>query len=470
MGWAPERRLPHAHLALCDRDVMGEAVHKKGRGEAKIMSSITRRSFLGGAAAAAAGVIASGALVEAAPIRNRTTSPKLAQSGDKTEIVLYHIWGTPPGGTPAATPSPMTQVIEAFNQQSQTVFVADQTPGSYNETLQKAQADIAAGNGPDLISTPWAFLNYAVEGLGVRNLADIAGNRMAELQALISETAWPLVDYNGEIKGLPWGLSTPIFYYNADVFAQAGVDPTTFFATWESFAAGAPALQEALDGNPVFALSYNKDWPAQTLIQSNGGRILNEDGTFGFTSDEAKAAMQTIADLDAAGFYDRGATAELRPSFVAGSTAILQASVAGLGGLRADCAFNLGTSTWPTFGDKPRRASTGGSFLGVYSQDEAKYEAITEFLAFCAGEVGYPLWNQMGYVNVSTQDLPRLEGQEPAYTQFDEGLERETNWPGARGLELQTIWGTYVERIWANDISVEDGVNQALEDVSAIAG
>ncbi|MCC6790880.1 MAG: extracellular solute-binding protein [Thermomicrobiales bacterium] len=432
------------------------------------MSKFTRRSFISAAAAASAAVTG-GALVGAAPIASRVGTPIRAQ-GDKTEVVFYHIWGTPPGGTPAEKPSPMTQVIEAFNAQSTTTVIADQTPGNYNETLQKAQADIAAGNGPDLISTPWAFLNFAVEGLGIRNLADIAGDRMAELQGMIAESAWPLVDYNGDLKGLPWGLSTPIFYYNADVFEAAGVNPTEFFATWESFAAGAPALQEALNGNPVFALSYNKDWPAQTLIQSNGGRILNEDGTFGFASDEAKAAMQTIADLDAAGFYERGASAELRPSFVAGSTAILQSSVASLGGLRNDCAFNLGTSTWPTFGDKPRKASTGGSFLGVYSQDESKYAAITEFLAFCAGPVGYPLWNQMGYVNVSTQDVPRLEGQDPAYTQFEEGLERETNWPGARGLELQTIWNTYVERIWANDIGVEDGVNQAFEEITSIAG
>jgi multiple sugar transport system substrate-binding protein len=275
---------------------------------------------------------------------------------------------------------------------------------------------------------------------------------------------------DGKVKGLPWGLSTPIFYYKADIFAQAGVNATELFATWESFAAGMPALQDALNGNPVFALSYNKDWAAQTIIQSNGGRVLNEDGTFGFTSDEAKAALQTIADLDSAGFYDRGTSQELRPSFVAGSTAIMQSSVASLNGLRNEATFTLGTSTYPKFGEKPRVASTGGSFLGVYSQDEAKYAAITEFLAFCVGETGYPLWNQMGYVNVSTLDLPRLEGQDPAYQQFEEGLERETNWPGSRGLEIQETWQMTVERIWANDISVEDGVNEALDEMNRLAG
>jgi multiple sugar transport system substrate-binding protein len=421
-----------------------------------------------GQAAAIAGAAALGgtAIANAAPGSSPATHGATAQ--DKTEIIFYHIWGTPPGGTPAETPSPMTQIIDAFNEQSETVVISSQTPGNYQETLQKAQADIAAGNPPDLVSTPWSYLNFAVEGLAVNDMATVAGDQLADLQALISETAWPLVTKDEKLYGLPWGLSTPIFYYNADVFTEAGVDPAVAFDTWESFAAEAPKLQEVLDGNPVFSLTYNKDWPAQTLIQCNGGRIMNDDGTFGITSAESIAAMQTIADLDTAGLYDRGTAEELRPSFVAGSTAVFQASVASLGGLRNDCAFTLGTSTWPKFGTQPVVASTGGSFLGVFSQDEAKYAAIVEFLKFCAGDVGYPLWNQMGYVNISNLELERLEGQEPAYAQFDEGLILETNWPSARGLEAQATWGTYVERIWANDISAEEGVNSALEEIEAI--
>jgi len=42
--------------------------------------------------------------------------------------------------------------------------------------------------------------------------------------------------------------------------------------------------------------------------------------------------------------------------------------------------------------------------------------------------------------------------------------------PGARGVEAGSTWDVYCERMWANDISVEDGVNQALEEISAIVG
>ncbi len=119
------------------------------------MAEVSRRQFVGQAAAIAGGAALTGtAVASAAPAISRATHTVTAQ--DKTEIMIYHIFGTPPGGTPAETPHPMTQVIDAFNAQSEAVTVTSLTPGNYLETLQKTQADIAAGNPPDLVTVPWA--------------------------------------------------------------------------------------------------------------------------------------------------------------------------------------------------------------------------------------------------------------------------------------------------------------------------
>lgn len=433
------------------------------------MTSVSRRRFLGQAAVTAGAVtLASKGFVRAAEAPKSVLGRAVAQS--KTEITIYHIWGTPPGGTPAKVAAPMTQVIDAFNKQSDTVTVNSLTPGNYYETLQKTQADIAAGNAPDIVSVPWAFLDYAVEGLGVKDLPSITGDQFATLHGQMAKTAWPLVTKDDTVYGFPWGLSTPILYYNADIFAKAGVDPKVMFDTWESFATEALKVREAMGGKPVLSLQYNKDWPAQTIIQSNGGRVMNDDGSFGFTSAEAKQALQTIADLDKQKLYDRGAATELRPNFLSGNNAVWQASVASLSGIKNEASFKFGTSTWPKFGAKPIISSTGGSFLAVFTDDSKRYEAVTEFLIFCAGDVGYPLWNQTGYINISNQKLERLEGQEPAYQQYETGLIRETNWPGPRGVEAGSTWDGYCERMWANDISVEDGVTKALKEITAIVG
>src|SRR5699024_9262978 len=126
--------------------------------------------------------------------------------------------------------------------------------------------------------------------------------------------------------------------------------------------------------------------------------------------------------------------------------------------------------SFPTFGDKPRNMSSGGSFIGMYARDEEQQQAAWEFLKFCLSEEGYSLWMKTGYLNATTYDLPRLDGQEPAYEQLDEGLTRETAWPGSRGIELRTIWQDYVSRIWANDIDAEEGCKQAVEEINAAKG
>lgn len=180
---------------------------------------------------------------------------------------------------------------------------------------------------------------------------------------------------DGKTMGLPYALSTPVIYYNADLVKQAGVDPAVLFKDWSGFAQETPKIKEVLGGNPVIGISFNKDWPAQGIIQSNGGTVLDESNNPVMNSPEAIEAMQMIADLDKAGLYDRGTSKELRPSFVAGSTAILVGSIAGLSGLRNEAAFDLQVVPFPTFGSKPRKMSTGGSFITCFAQDDDQRNA-----------------------------------------------------------------------------------------------
>src|SRR5699024_805782 len=111
-----------------------------------------------------------------------------------------------------------------------------------------------------------------------------------------------------------------------------GVAPEDLLESWASLLELGPKVQEALGGNPVIGFGGNKDWPAQSIVQSNGGFILDEDDNPVMDSPEAIAAMQAIADLDKAGLYDSSTSKEIRASFAGGSTACYISSIAALGG------------------------------------------------------------------------------------------------------------------------------------------
>ncbi len=381
------------------------------------------------------------------------------------EILVMHVWGTPPGQAAASTLHPIAQLIEAFNAKNTGITVRGETPSTdYFATLTKAQAQIAAGRAPALVTTPWSNINFAVQGLRVVPLEQIGGSEAKAVLANYKDEVLPLVTVNKQTIGLPLAFSCPVMYYNNDILKQAGVDPAELFKDWESLRRLGPKVK-AVTGNPILGLGNNADWEAQSIIQSNGGRVLDDNAMPAWDTPQAAQALQAIANLNKDGLYLQSTTTESNAAFIGGSLAIWMASIASLGGLSKQVKFDLKTSTFPVFPGKPRKMSSGGSFLGCYARDKEQQQATWEFLKFVASKEGQEIWLKTGYLNTTRFDHPVLPGQEAAYIQLREGLTRESPWPGSRAAEIQKVWGTYVTRIWAGDISAEEGTRQAKQQV-----
>ena len=431
------------------------------RGTSATRKTSGRRKFLRGAGAAAGSAALTG-ITGLSFARNASAADK------PVEIAFLHVWGTPPGEKAATVQHPSALLIEAFNAKNTGFIVKGDTPSTdYYATLSKAQAQMAAGKPPALVSTPWSNINFAVQGLQVVPLERLAGNELPKVLANYKEEVLPLVRLNGQTVGLPLAFSCPVMYYNNDIMKQAGVDPAQLFKDWASFKA-LGAKVKAVTGNPILGLGNNADWEAQSIIQCNGGRVLDDNARPVWDSPEAIAAMATIADINKAGLYLQSTTMESNAAFIGGSLAIWMGSIASLGGLSKQVKFDLRTAPFPVFAGKPRRMSSGGSFLGCYARDKDQQRGAWEFLKFVASKEGTDIWLKTGYLNSTKYDAPILPGQEAAYVQLRDGLTRESPWPGSRGAEIQKIWGTYVSRIWAGDISAEEGCKQAKQDVAPL--
>jgi len=429
---------------------------------------LSRRRFVGaGALVAGSAVLGAPSSTFAAPVvRHR----EAGQAQDVVEVTFHHIWGTPPGTAGGDKKSRAEEVIDLFNAKNTGVKVVSRTDsGSYYDVLLKTQAELAAGNGPALVSTPWANINWAAEGLGLVPLDDVAGDDLGAVLGNLREDVIPLVQIDGKTMGMPYAFSNPVIYYNQEMLDEAGVDPAELLSDWDVLLNElGPKVKEAT-GGPVLGLTDGQ-WAAQGIAQSNGGFIMNDENVFVMDSPETTGAMAKIAELDAAGILNRSTRKEETMSFVGGSLPCYYASIASLSGLRDQVQFTMGVSTFPTFGEKERLMSSGGSFIGMYAREAEQQQAAWEFLKFAASEEGYTPWAQMGYLNATTFDMPMLEGQEAAYTQLEEGVTRETPWPTERGGELAAIWATMVSRIWQNDISAEEGCAEVAAELNGMIG
>jgi multiple sugar transport system substrate-binding protein len=432
---------------------------------------LSRRRFAAGTASLAGAALVAGTTAgRVGAASSRFENPALIRAQNApVEIVFHHIWGTPPGEQEPEKKHPSVQLIEAFNASQPEIKLTSRTDtGDYYQNLQKTQAELAAGNPPDLVSVPWAFVDWATQGLGLIPLEDAIGtDQVKAVFGNLRDDVIPLVTLNEKTMGMPFAFSTPAIYYNVEMLKKAGVTAEDLMSDWLTFNDKAKAVTEA---NGVPTLSMMGNWIAQGIIQSNGGRVLNDEREFGITMPESIEAMAAIASIHEAGNKVTGIPAELYQSFLAGTVPVHHASIASLSGIRNNATMEFGTVGVPRFGDKQRWMSCGGSFIGMFAQDPTKQQAAFEFQKFALTKEGYTIWNQVGYLNATKYDMPILDGQEAAYATLEEGINAETPWPGERGGEIADVWNTYVNRIWDGDIDAESGCNDALSEMNAIRG
>ncbi len=106
----------------------------------------------------------------------------------------------------------------------------------------------------------------------------------------------------GNQYALPFGVSPRVFYYRADLFEEAGVEPPTTFDELQNLAAQfTTGSQSGFVGPLGRASSYVSIW-MQIALSSGMESVLSEDGTKATFNDEGGlSALTLLTDMYAAG-------------------------------------------------------------------------------------------------------------------------------------------------------------------------
>ena len=145
-----------------------------------------------------------------------------------TKIQWWHAMGGENGAK-------LEQIAKGFNASQSDYEIVPVFKGTYDETLTGAIAAFRANQQPAIVQV------YEV-GTGTMMAAQGAIYPVYQLMKDEGE-AWdqskfiaPVVGYysdtSGNVLSLPFNSSTPIMYYNKDVFKKAGLDPETPPKTW----------------------------------------------------------------------------------------------------------------------------------------------------------------------------------------------------------------------------------------------
>ncbi|MBA3870663.1 MAG: ABC transporter substrate-binding protein [Anaerolineae bacterium] len=349
-----------------------------------------------------------------------SVSPIMAQS--PVEVSFWHAMSGNNGKV-------VTDLVAKYNASQTAVHVTEQNKGNYNETLNAVIQAAGQGQGPDIaqifdLGTPLAVDSGFFIPAETAFSAD-------QITAIKADVLAPVLNYftiGGKLNSIPWNNSTPLFYYNKDMFTAAGLDPEKPPATWQELETDCEKIKAANAAPYCISMQvygwYFEQWMAlqgQELANNGNGRADRATET-NITSAPAKNIMTFWKDLNDKGYWTY--TGKLHDNqganqiFISKQAAMIVESTGALNTFKtgADTSgFQLGTGFFPTNGDVDRDGVIiGGASLWIGAGHPAEEtKGATDFIMWLMAPEQMTVWHKgTGYLPItkSSQDALTAEG------------------------------------------------------------
>ncbi|MCE0764862.1 ABC transporter substrate-binding protein [Pseudonocardia kujensis] len=310
-------------------------------------------------------------------------------------------------------------LLTAFRAQHPNITVTAQKPqgNSSNpaaDSVSSVQTQAATGNPPDVAQLGFSDMGFTVHQLGAKPLDDLVGADTVR-QSFggthpYAAAAASLGQLDGKTYGVPFVLSTPVLYYNASLFTAAGLDPAKPPATWAEVADAAAKIKAATGKEGAYAdcvTTQAKDWCLQSIVRSNGGRVLSEDRTtLQYAEPKSVQAVSTLADMVKSGASPKFSQQQAVEAFTRGDLGMILES-SSLQGTFAKGAkgagWQLRGAATPSFGSTPAVPTNSGAALYILSNDPAKQRAAWELITFLTSDQAFTdIAKNIGYLPLRT--------------------------------------------------------------------
>ncbi|MBW0117107.1 extracellular solute-binding protein [Pseudonocardia sp. KRD-169] len=296
----------------------------------------------------------------------------------------------------------MAQLVDTFEAEHPGIRIVPRGVPTA-EVLTTLRAETAAGSPPAVAQIGWSKMAEAYASLPVTAVQEIAPpDQWAEHTAGMAQNVLAAVADDGVVRAMPFGMSVPALFYNADLFRAAGLDPDRPPTTIAEVQAAALAIRATGNEGVYVAIADagKSDYLTQSVVNSAGGALVDGDAVT-VDSPEAVAGLTAVAALTATGAQPAIAAADAVAQFGGGRLGMLVVSTAVLGGLErsAEGVFELRATGFPRFGDGPARPTYSGAGLAVLTDDPREQAAAWEFIRFLTSDRGFTtLAETIGYL------------------------------------------------------------------------
>lgn len=312
-----------------------------------------------------------------------------AESESMTEEVTVQI------AYPVAIDAPVAEILDGyaseFEAENPTVTIEPVYSGGYTDVKTTVQTTIdGGGDAPELavmLATDLFDLANAEYILPMTAMLDGMSGSDEYLDDFLPAFLANSY-YMDDIWSLPFQRSAVVMYYNADMFADAGIDVPT---DWESLAEAASALTER-DGDEVsrWGIEWPSGWPYwlfQPLAMGAGQNIVGEGDTEVYFDDPAvidaiEFYISLSEDYEAMPAGVQSSWGNVVPNFVSENTAMIVHSSGSLSSILEQAPFEVGVMGIPGESGGSYSVPGGGNIYMVSGITDAEKQAAFDFAVF----------------------------------------------------------------------------------------
>lgn len=330
-----------------------------------------------------------------------------AKDVEGTEISFWHSMGGVNGQA-------IDALVEKFNTENEFgITVNAQYQGEYDDSLNKLKSAQIGNMGADLVQVYEIGSRFMIESgwiTPMQEMIDADGYDMSSIEPNLA--AYYTID--DKLYSMPFNSSTPIMYYNKDMFEKAGITevPDSLEAIEE---VGEQLLSKGGAGEVIslgiYGWFFEQFMGKQGLDYANNENGRKEAATAVAFDENGGAAniltaWKSLYDKGYAPNVGKGGDAGLA-DFSAGKSAITLGSTASLKQILQDVngKFEVGTAYFPKVksSDEGGVSIGGASLWALNNNDPKKARATWEFIKFLVSSESQAYWNaQTGYFPVTT--------------------------------------------------------------------
>ncbi|MEA4884099.1 MAG: ABC transporter substrate-binding protein [Clostridia bacterium] len=395
-----------------------------------------------------------------------------AGAAGPTKVVFWYSVG----GKVAET---TRELVDRFNTTHSSIQVEAIYQGSYDDAINKLKASIAGKSTPNVMQSYEIGSRFMIDSKVIVPLQKYIDRDKIDVSTF-ERNILAYYEINDQLYSMPFNVSTPLLYFNKDMFREAGLDLNKPPLTFDEVVVAARKLTKRDSAGkvtrPGMALAVYGWFFEQFLAASNLTYANNGNGRDATATAVSFAVPEAAAILDWwNGMVKEGITANLgrktadtQKAFIAGqcamtidSTAVLATILAGVNN-----QFEVGVGYLPRPAGAKGGVMIGGGTLWLLSNHaKEEEEAAWEFIKWMTEPEQQAYWHMnTGYFPITKKayDVPELKAHQAKYPQFATAVKQLRDTPVTRATQ-GALLGVFTQA----RTTVEDAIEQVLTGKSS---